>query len=281
MAVLEREIDDVERAEAAAPAEDVLRAAVVLLRVEAEALRVVVEREAGQRARRLADVLLRVAVVRAQREQLEELAREVLVRRLVARAGEVEPDLHRAVAHHGARQRAEVAERVAAQRALLAHHQLDVADLVVRGRPVVVPVEASCARPADGGRAPCGRATRARPARTGWRGSAGRPSTRGSGPSRVAPRGCRNSCTRSACVRLPRRSRGRGPNPARHHSRSIIAASRVASAITPPSSRARRARSASPAPRDRRACTPARSGPAAGAPAAGRVRRVGRPRSRR
>ena len=141
MAVLEREIDDVERAEAAAPAEDVLRAAVVLLRVEAEALRVVVEREAGQRARRLADVLLRVAVVGAQREQLEELASEVLVRRLVARAGEVEPDLHRAVAHHRARQRAEVAERVAAQRALLAHHQLDVADLVVRGRPVVVPVE--------------------------------------------------------------------------------------------------------------------------------------------
>ena len=104
-------------------------------------LRVVVEREAGQRARRLADVLLRVAVVRAQREQLEELAREVLVGRLVARARQVEPDLHRAVAHHRARERAEVAERVAPQRALLAHHQLDVADLVVRRRPVVVPVE--------------------------------------------------------------------------------------------------------------------------------------------
>ena len=141
MLVLEREVDDVERREAAVLAEDVLRAAVVPLGVEAEALRVVVEREAGQRARGLADVLLRVAVVRAEREQLEELAREVLVRRLVARAGEVEPDLHRAVAHHRARERAEVAERVAAQRALLAHHQLDVADLVVRGRPVVVPVE--------------------------------------------------------------------------------------------------------------------------------------------
>src|SRR6185369_17811253 len=92
-------------------------AAVMLLGVEAEALGVVVERKAGERARRLADVLLRVAVVRAQREQLEELAREVLVRRFVARPGEVEPDLHRAVAHHGARQRAEVAERVAPQRA--------------------------------------------------------------------------------------------------------------------------------------------------------------------
>ena len=139
--VLERQVDDVERPEAAAPAEDVLRAAVVLLRVEAEALGVVVEREARQRSRRLADVLLRVAVVRTEREQLEELAGEVLVGRLVAGARQVEPDLHRAVAHHGARQRAEVAQRVAAQRALLAHHQLDVADLVVGRRPVVVPVE--------------------------------------------------------------------------------------------------------------------------------------------
>ena len=141
MLVLEREVDDVERAEAAVLAEDVLGAAVVQLRVEAEALAGVVEREAGQRPRRFADVLLRVAVVRAEREELEELAREVLVRRLVAGAREVEPDLHRAVAHEGARERAEVAERVAAQRALLAHHQLDVADLVVRRRPVVVPVE--------------------------------------------------------------------------------------------------------------------------------------------
>ena len=86
--------------------------------------------------------------------------------------------------------------------------------------------------------------------RTSWpywlTGFSGRPSTRGSGPSSVAPRGCRNSCTSSACVRFPRRSRGRGPNPARHHSRSIIAASRVVPAITPPSSRARRARCASP-----------------------------------
>ena len=95
----------------------------------------------GQGARRLADVPLRVAVVGAEREELEELAREVLVGRIVGRAREVEPDLHRTVAHQRARERAEIAERVAAQRALLTHHQLDVADLAVRCRPVVVPVE--------------------------------------------------------------------------------------------------------------------------------------------
>ncbi len=86
----------------AALAEDLLDARVVVLRVVAEVdvalVRPPVVAEAGQRARILAHVVLAVAAARAEREQLHHLAAVVLVRRVLAVVGAVQPEQHRRVA---------------------------------------------------------------------------------------------------------------------------------------------------------------------------------------
>ena len=88
--------------EAALLAEDALHAGVVVLGVEAEVVRpdavVPVVAEAGQRARLLAHVVLGVAAVGAEREQLHQLARVVLVRRVLPVLRSREPQQHRRVA---------------------------------------------------------------------------------------------------------------------------------------------------------------------------------------
>src|SRR5207237_3977330 len=73
-------VDDVLAVEGSGPAEKRLLAEVVLIGVEPEREHVV--GPAGERARGLANVALRV-VADAHREQLEELAAEVLVRVLL------------------------------------------------------------------------------------------------------------------------------------------------------------------------------------------------------
>ena len=139
--VVDRDVDDVERREPPRPAQDALDPAVVPLGVVAEALGVVVEGEPGQRPRRLAHVALGVAVVDAQREELEQLAGEVLVRRPLLRVREAQEQLHRAVPGDRPREVAEAPERPAPQGPVLDQHQPRVADVAVRGGEVVVPVE--------------------------------------------------------------------------------------------------------------------------------------------
>ena len=125
--------------EAAALAEDALAAGVVVLAVVEgahAAVVVPVRAEAGERARRLADVALRVAA--RERVQLHQLAREVLVRRLRVRVREREVEQHRRVGRDLAQQHREGAERMPAQRAVLREHHRRV---LIGGGEVVVPEE--------------------------------------------------------------------------------------------------------------------------------------------
>ena len=133
--------DDVEHflaAQLALTPEEGLRAAVVELGVEPEVEDVV--GPARERPRRLPDVLLGV-VADAHREQLEQLAAEVLVRVVLHVLPVVEVDEHRRVAHDGEQQAAEVAGGVLAQGPVLQVHLAGVADLDLRRREVVVPEE--------------------------------------------------------------------------------------------------------------------------------------------
>ena len=118
---------------------------VVLLGIEAEVVRpdavVPVVLEAGQRARLLAHVVLGVAAVGAEREQLHQLARVVLVRRLLRVLGAREPQQHRRVARDAHQQLVERAQRVLAEQLVLVQHQPLRADPVVGGREPVVPHE--------------------------------------------------------------------------------------------------------------------------------------------
>ena len=84
---------------------------------------------------------LGVAVVDAQREQLEQLAGEVLVGRVLVGVGEAQEELHRPVARDRPGEVAEAPERAAPQGPVLGQHQPRVAHLGVRGGEVVVPVE--------------------------------------------------------------------------------------------------------------------------------------------
>jgi hypothetical protein len=133
----EDEVEHVLPREAPALAEDLLGPGVVTLRVVADALEAVVvpvRLEAGHGAGGLADVGLAVAL--AQREQLHQLARVVLVRRLLVGVGEREEQQHRRVDRDVAQQLGERAERAAPEQRVLAHHQRRV---LVVDREVVVP----------------------------------------------------------------------------------------------------------------------------------------------
>ena len=143
---MDAEVARVAPVEVAALAEDALRPGVVALRVEAKANRAerVAPRvaEAGQRPRLLAHVALAVgAAVGAEREELHQLARVVLVRRalLVVDAGE--PEQHRGVARDLHQQPGERAQAEAAEELVLAQHQLRRPDAVARGGEPVVPDE--------------------------------------------------------------------------------------------------------------------------------------------
>ncbi len=143
--ILEAEVTGVLPVEGALLAEDQLEAEVVPGPVVAEvrgadaALPLVAE--PGQRPRLLADVLLGIAVLRAEGEQLHQLARVVLVRRAPAVLRAVQPEEHRRVRGDVQQQLPEVPERVAAEQRVLAEHQLLRADPVERGGEPVVPDE--------------------------------------------------------------------------------------------------------------------------------------------
>jgi len=101
-----------------------------------------VDGEPGEGAGELAYVLLRVrATVRAEREQLHQLTRVVLVRAPACVLVEVEPDDHRRVLRHVVRELVEGVEGVAAEELVLVEHQTLLSDGVVRGGEPVVPDE--------------------------------------------------------------------------------------------------------------------------------------------
>ena len=100
------------------------------------------EVEAGQRAGELAHVVLGVgAAVGAEREQLHQLARVVLVRVPARVLVQVEPRDHRRVLRHVVGELVEGPERAAAEERVLLEHQALLAHSVVRGREPVVPDE--------------------------------------------------------------------------------------------------------------------------------------------
>jgi len=107
---------------------------------EAERAGVAVQAPAGEGPRRLLQIGLAVAAL-AEGEELHQLARKVLVGRLLAAARVVEIDQHRRVARDGVQQVAEVAERVTAQQDVLAIEQGGHLHLGEAGGEVVVPEE--------------------------------------------------------------------------------------------------------------------------------------------
>jgi hypothetical protein len=123
--------------------EDALDAGVVARRVVREAgpadAAHVVRRPARERPRRLADIGLGVrAAIRAEREQLHQLAREVLVGRARVVVLAVEPHEHRGVARHRDQQVAERAEPAAAEQVDVGVDEREVVhELVGDAEPVV------------------------------------------------------------------------------------------------------------------------------------------------
>ena len=108
---------------------------------------------AAERLRERADVVLRVgAAVRAEREQLHQLAPVVLVDRVAAVGDPVEEHQHRRVGRDRARHARERPEPVRAEQVRLLEHELRRPDGVVRRRPPVVeherePLDELVARP--------------------------------------------------------------------------------------------------------------------------------------
>ena len=127
--------------EVPALAEERLRAVVVHAAVVVEAagaVGVLAERPAGERARRLADVLLGV-VADAEREQLHQLARVVLVGVRFDVDVVVEVAQHRRILRHVQREIAHVAQRVLAEELVLHEQLLRRRLLLRRAREVPVP----------------------------------------------------------------------------------------------------------------------------------------------
>ena len=137
--VADQDGQDVVGVEVAGLALEGLGAGVVLGLVEG-VVQVLVERVAGEGARRFVDVLLGV-VADADGEQLLHFAGVVLVRRALAVQAVVEPDQHGRVARDLLQQRLEVAEAVVAEQLDLLQHQHGVADFAVGRGEVVVPEE--------------------------------------------------------------------------------------------------------------------------------------------
>ncbi|CAM2154859.1 hypothetical protein PT2222_310076 [Paraburkholderia tropica] len=124
--------------ERAAVAEHGLHAVVVLRRPRDELPGIGVDGPARVGARRLGDVLLRVLPF-AEREQLHDLAREVLVRLALAIARAVEIEQHRRIFRHLVQHCREIAERVAPQERILLGHHLGLRHLVLTRREMVMP----------------------------------------------------------------------------------------------------------------------------------------------
>ena len=130
------DVDDVLAVERARPAEKRLRAKVVLLAIELELQHVV--RPPRERTRRLANVALAV-VAHAHREELEQLAAEVLVGMRLDVLAVVEEHEHRRILQKADEQLAEISRRARAKHLVLPEHHPVVAHLVRAGREVAVP----------------------------------------------------------------------------------------------------------------------------------------------
>src|SRR5215211_970951 len=131
--------------EAPTAAEDALRADVVPVAVEPEAVRTdalfPVVAEPRQRAGLLTNVALRVPAAGAEREELHQLTRVVLVRRPLGVVRPREREQHRRIAGDGQQQVVEPPQPVSAEERVLAEHQSLRADALVRRREPVVPDE--------------------------------------------------------------------------------------------------------------------------------------------
>ena len=132
-------------AEVAAPAEDDLDAGVVAAGVVAEVdvAETVdpVVAPAGEGAGLLADVLLGVAAAGAEREELHQLARVVLVGAPLRVVPPVQPDEHGRVLRDVTRSVSKSPRALLAEERVLVEHPLLRADAGVRGREPVVPDE--------------------------------------------------------------------------------------------------------------------------------------------
>ena len=137
--LLQDDVDDVVSVEVAGFAQERLASGVVLCRAEDEAS-ALLKAIAGVRARRLPHVLLAV-VAGAEREQLHQLTRVVLVRLALLAGVDVEPEHHRRIAHDGLEQYVEPAECVVAEELVLRQHHAVVLlrDLLQARRQQPVP----------------------------------------------------------------------------------------------------------------------------------------------
>ncbi len=150
---------------------------------------IAIEAPAGERTRRFLDVLLGVVAL-AEREELHDLAREILVRLALAVLRAVEVDEHRRVLRRRVQQRAEVAQRIGAQHRVLRVHE-------ARDRaPSAGWTRSGCAR----------RASSARSAATAWPAFPA-PTTRAT-RDRAAPAPAGTPCAPSSVAAGPGRRSG-------------------------------------------------------------------------
>jgi hypothetical protein len=136
----EEDIEHRAPVEAARAAEEGLDALVVRRPAKQELTGFRINAPPGESARGLLDVLLAVMAL-AEREELHQLAREVLVGLLLAARRVVEIDQHRGVAGDRSEQLAEIAQRVPAQKLVLPVQKLRGAHLLQARYEVVVPEE--------------------------------------------------------------------------------------------------------------------------------------------
>ena len=134
--LVENDVDHLHAVEIAAPAEHLLGGVIVLrgIDVEGDALEI----PAGEGARRLADVMLRV-VADAHGEQLHDFAGEILVRGTLHVHAGIQEGQHGRVLRDADQQGAEVAQALILEQLKLVQHLAVVAHLVFIGGEVAVP----------------------------------------------------------------------------------------------------------------------------------------------
>src|SRR5216683_5345644 len=133
-----RDVNNVITRKWAGPPEHRLGAVVVTGGSEDERPRLAVEGPAGETARCLLDVVLGV-VPDPEREELHQLAREVLVRPTLHVAVGIEPYEHRRILRNRECEVLEMADAERAKDLVLPEHELGYDDLVDRRREVAVP----------------------------------------------------------------------------------------------------------------------------------------------
>src|SRR4029077_17622166 len=134
--LIEDDVENVDAVEVAALAEEFLLAGIVFRLVELEAK--IVVGPAGERSRRLADVVLAV-VAHPHGEEFHDLAAEVLVRGALYVLPGGEKNQHGRVLGHGDQKLAEISSAFLMEQLELDQHFAIVADLVGAGGEMSVP----------------------------------------------------------------------------------------------------------------------------------------------